>query len=708
MSGFNVPAAGIPIQHTPINAKKPPQIVQLKLSSKETDSLLKHIRDGGEARLRTGRGLAVNFGTKHVVLHQVTDKYPQEMFSGPLDGSKPAYFSGKLSHVLEQKQAREAIAGTDKALEKLKSTLRQAGEERNPAEITNKLLKPGQHRHSPLVGGLMSSRPSSPFLSGLSPRAGPTSAPLQSGQSNEEKIRLAAIKIPVIHLLASEPHEPKQLVAKLRVKRADLDLVLMKVAQDVDGGKKKLRDRAFRDLDVWKFPYQSQSDRQKAIDHAISAFDRQRIGKSDNVWQMLLAKEDRGKDINLSRLNFDKPLTTGNLTPKVPERSTDGGSTEGKSMKSATSGESAQKGKVPVSKLTDSHPKTKPTAEKIAKSLKNSGERIPTPKPASKVKEVGGKQDVKHKSSERIEDSDEEASAAPSLPAVTTNKRNESRPKAPNTERSSNSIAKSIVHKPHLSGSSGGSSDPDRGRLTPNSAMVKTRGGKDTTRGPEGVKDTSATQIDSSLSRNISRQRNGSSPAKPSPLGSSPPANSRDVDSSSNSSKSTALSSAPSSPPSTSDSSQIKKSFSPNVEPRKPEKQANGIKRKADASHNGAPAKKQHLTNGRNDHDKFNSLPKPLADEINRQPPSKGGSPDSDTSSGTEKTFTKSGLIEEARKFHKYYANYKDIHEKLNKVEPSKRDDDELDKLWKMHVRLKEMKEQIWREWDRLEKPVKA
>jgi len=698
MSNLSIPTSGIPIQHTRADSKESPQIIRLALAEKDTRDLLKHVREGGNTRLKTGlHRLAIEYGTNRVSLRFGTDKHAQEIFEGPADGSKPRFFAGKLSHTLEQLQAKEATAGMDTALEKLKNNLKQAQDERDGGTV-NKLLKPQQHRPSPLGAGLLGSRPSSPFLkAGFSPHSGPTSAPLLAGPSKQEQTKLNAIRIPVVHLLATEPQEARKLVEKLRVKQAELDQVLLKVAKDGKGGLKELKDRSFRELDVWKFPYQSQQDRQSAIDHAIAAFDRQRIDKGESLWQMLLAKEDRGKGISLSKLNFDKPIASGNLTPKVMERSTDGGSTEGKSLNSLGSSQSDQKGKAPVAKQTNK-PKT---VDQIVRSLKTSGKESGRNTPTTeenKKAPAAPKQEVKFKSSEKIEDSDEEADAGPAIAATSTAKREqpkqakEQKPVRP--ERPSATASKPALHKPHLSG------ETDRGRLTPSSTMVKTRGGKDTANGE--VKGQGLTP---SQSRNPSRPRNGSSPAKPSPLGSSPPTNLRDVDSTSNSSKSTAISSAPSSPPSNANSSQAKKkNHQPAAAERNANNLVNGVKRKADDYQSAPPAKKVHVngTSTKNDPDRFNSLPKALSDEIARLP--KRDSSESDASSVSDKVITKEQLIEDARRFHKYYAKYKALHEKVNNQKASERKDEDVDRVWTMHKRLQEVKDRIWRDWARLEK----
>lgn len=710
MTTFAVPPEGLPLSHTQLDLKEPQQIIRIDLKESICRDLLRAVKSNESAKIRFGRKPGLTIGTKHVSLHHSTNKFPQEIFSGSLDGKEPAYFSGKLSLSLETQHAREAIASTDHALANLKNTLKATQEERAASEagvLNNRLLKPLQ-RPSPLSGGLLGSRPSSPFLgAAMSPRpgAGPTSAPLMPSLSKQDKIKLDAIKIPTVHLLAIEAQDPQVLANTLRVKRTDLDKVLEKVARSADG-KKELKDRAYRDLDVWTFPYRSQNDRQAAIDRAVSAYDRLRVEKSDNLWQMLLAKEDRGKGIFLSKLNFDKPLATGNLTPKLTERSTDGGSTEGKSMASDLSN---KRGKAPISKVTDSHPITKPTSESKAKSTasKDPLKLIAAASKESKKSQsqsqsqsqphqqpLLAKRDLKQKAAARVKDLDEDADAGHSLStktAVSSKRSLKDDGGAPSEKRPSVSRPLSSTKQPTVSLSQPASSlnGVDRGRLTP-STMAKTRSGADTSR-----------------PQNTSRPRNGSSPAKPSPLGSSPPTNSRDADTTSNSSKGTSQSSAPSSPPDSSELSQSKRrTYSPVVTDTKSEKQVNGsVKRKAETTSEQPPAKRQQVKKSEAEQkERFNSLPKSLAEEVDKKPPVKRDSSESDASSTSDKIVTKQHVIEEARRFHAYWDKYKDLHDRLSKERNADRDEKDLDNLWKMHTRLKVLKEQIWKDWAKIEK----
>ena len=65
---------------------------------------------------------------------------------------------------------------------------------------------------------------------------------------------------------------------------------------------------------------------------------------------------------------------------------------------------------------------------------------------------------------------------------------------------------------------------------------------------------------------------------------------------------------------------------------------------------------------------------------------------------------TTSRMLEKTQRFQKYYEQYKTLHEKVSKNEANK---SETEKLWNMHNRLKDMKEEIWKDYRRLGEPEK-
>jgi RNA polymerase II elongation factor ELL len=213
------------------------------------------------------------------------------------------------------------------------------------ATITNDVIPEPKSRWEAAKKGKrgllgMNSGSSSPSLSVVgTPRAGlsVTSAP------SDQNLRRQAMKIPIVHLLAMKPASTEDIIRTTHIPKLDLEAVVSKIAQQVEG-KWKLLDRAYKDLNVWDFRYRTQEDRQMAIDNAIRAYDRTRVGKEENTWQLLLPKEERGKGKILSKLHLSAPQTNRGSTPShMPSPLADGSEDE-KPISSANTPRAGQSG----------------------------------------------------------------------------------------------------------------------------------------------------------------------------------------------------------------------------------------------------------------------------------------------------------------------------------------------------------------------------
>ena len=165
----------------------------------------------------------------------------------------------------------------------------------------------------------------------------------------------------------------------------------------LDPSKWDLSDKSYKDLDVWKFEYPDQHDRELAIDRATSAYDRLRMSQEDPKWQLMYPKSERGKGKTLSRLNhLHKGPIQQSTTPRIhvqqPEDSVD-------EKPLSKSDESDQKGRLTPkasemarSKSSDQIKKTKVSEKEAqAKRLLNKGPK----KVISEVKEKGAHPAVK-------------------------------------------------------------------------------------------------------------------------------------------------------------------------------------------------------------------------------------------------------------------------------------------------------------------------
>ncbi|KAJ8110375.1 hypothetical protein OPT61_g6770 [Boeremia exigua] len=155
------------------------------------------------------------------------------------------------------------------------------------------------------VGSPLPSMPASPM-----DKRPPTSQP-----SGAHEAIVAALRVPVIHLLARESATEASLARTCRTSAASMRELLPKIAkrssQDTD--KWQLTDKSFREINPHHFPYSTCEERDQAIEGAIKAFDRLRLTKDDKLWQILLPREERGQGKCLSRSKV-KPVEA---KPKV-------------------------------------------------------------------------------------------------------------------------------------------------------------------------------------------------------------------------------------------------------------------------------------------------------------------------------------------------------------------------------------------------------
>lgn len=251
----------------------------------------------------------------------------------------------------------------------------------------------------------------------ISSKRPPTSAPtLPTGKPQ----RIHALREPLIHLLAVRPVSAKFLAQKVGSTQDEIVEVLQKVGKPyrLDPSKWDLIDRTYKDLDVWRFRYPDQQDRQLAIDRAASAFDRMRLSQGEWLWQTLYPRRERGRGKTLSNLNHlhkgpIKQSTTPRIHVQQPEGSADQGRLNG--SESDRKDRLAPSDAEPMvrSKSNDEIKKTKISdREAQSKRLLNKGPKKVTPAVKEKEAHPAVKRAVKKvvppKSEEFVNDSDEE------------------------------------------------------------------------------------------------------------------------------------------------------------------------------------------------------------------------------------------------------------------------------------------------------------
>ena len=391
--------------------------------------------------------------------------------------------------------------------------------------------------------------PASPSLGAIFPT---------SIRPDEKALKADAIKTALIHLIAIRPVSQKFICSTLRCTQTDLEQVLQKYGKPtrLDPSKLELSDRGYKEIDVWKFDYKNQEDRQAAIERAVKAYDRLRISREDKLWQLLLPNEERGKGKILSNLSLHGGPIQQVRTPRINVQGTsdskDGGDygtgTDSDNRKGRLAPGNTES--VPRSRSQDPIKKQR-VSEKEAQTRNLLSKNSKKVVPAVKLKDIKSKSRKENKkatttagvivkSAEFVHDSDEDINleeAVPieiAAPASTTatdstsivstkpaTKRLSSTRNRPATTCRDAELKTPVISEISLQKSTTAASTTD--------SDMKSNASRSLNYGST-YRQSDTSPGSTSMIRTVSHKRNTSSPIKPSPLGCSPPANASDLD----------------------------------------------------------------------------------------------------------------------------------------------------------------------------------
>ncbi|KAJ5055651.1 hypothetical protein J3E72DRAFT_228043 [Bipolaris maydis] len=290
----------------------PVQAMQVDITQDIIDDLLENARGGKQPQIVFGRTPQLKYGDKTHMLQSSAELHRYELYKSSDDSSDDGQleFAGLIHHSLTVHKAEDVTAGVDSALEQLRSNMAAISEFKEANKTIVADATPGRtpaHRRFPSTGFKSSHLAPSPLLT--APSSPMHKRPPTSQPTNSHDVVVNALRVPVIHLLAREPATEASLAATCRTSLASIRDVLPKVAKrsTAEPDKWQLTDKSFREVNPYKFPYQSSEERQQAIDGAIKSFDRQRLSKDDKLWQILLPQDQRGQGICLSRSTVKAP-----------------------------------------------------------------------------------------------------------------------------------------------------------------------------------------------------------------------------------------------------------------------------------------------------------------------------------------------------------------------------------------------------------------
>ncbi|KAL4932705.1 uncharacterized protein BDV17DRAFT_279463 [Aspergillus undulatus] len=688
---------------------KTAQIMRLNLAQNTLDELIESLRADQPARIRLGKHQTLYYGpNKSQHFHSSSESHRSEIYSNSSTEDGTLYFTGVLSHSLEVQKAQEATAATDQALANLEQSLSafERGKESKKTHMISDIsevraLKAGDSRSSTgrqaalLARGpsskvelekdrLLKSKSNTNRSVSSSPALGvarspipitpltPTSAPLSQ---NKDRLRLEALKVPFIHLLAIRAVSTKFLAKQTRSSIEDCTSLAQKygIENRINPEKFDLRDKVYRELDVWKFPYPSQEDRQEAIENAISAFDRMRISRSDKLWQSLLPKEERGKGKCLSRLDLRTGPIKKAMTPRIQvsdETGKEAYATSQETDKSAGSAKPGEANATPKSGMNTQKKRIdKDSAKRPASKAKPTGNSTLTGRVTKKSdKKAPSKLENKFKSAEYVHESDDDDTDLPEVSSSEKSQPQRTQPKpkpAPKPLDSRGSKEPLHVPTPKVEQSDAPPPKADLSNSKPAAAAAK--------RPPSSLPPSQK------------------SPQKASPLASSPPAKTSDPQSRSRSSSQNNSSSSSSSSPLISQRPHIKTELPAAKQPAKPNgvtrqpEATNSLKRKAELER--PPIQNASCLHADLDHKRRRAVSTSSGSTGSASPP-------------LSRELLMQRLREKSQKFKQYYAKYRSLHDAMAAHQNPPRA--ELDKLQKQHTRLQLMKKEIWDEDRRL------
>ncbi len=473
--------------------------------------------------------------------------------------------------------------------------------------------------------------------------------------------------------------------------------VLQKVGKPwrLDASKWELSDRGYKDLDLWKFPYPSQDDRQMAIENATKAFDRMRLSRADGLWQLLLPKEERGKGKVLSRLNLHEGPIQKSSTPRIhvqqPEEATGGGYGTGTESDGRRGGLLPSGGEdMARSKSHEPIKKTK-VSEREAQSKRLLSKNPKRTTQAAKPKETKPKETKpaqkketttsgnKVKSAEFVHDSDEESGMED---IIFTSKSNGDMAKA-EPRRETNSSRKSSGGSDERLGRTEPSSEPPSSVRSNVTKAIEPRVLPSTSassRSSHRYSDASQSSAsDQSLKKAPARPRTTSSPHKPSPLGSSPPTNASEIENDGHSYMASSASSSPLILQTRKDKTTPSTAHINQTTSTTPRQSSHALKRKADSIETDLPGSSSQTSHSQ-------------SGSIKRHQSSVISPPTSDSSASPPPTHQ---IILTAKRFKSYHSQYEKLYREVsNSPEP---DQEQVKKVLEMHNRLATLKMEIAR-----------
>jgi RNA polymerase II elongation factor ELL len=377
----------------------PVQAFGLTLSDSLIEDMIRCVQDGDEIELTLGSKPCFHFGSRVHEVNPTPDDFDYDLYLTNPDEStskaqrlpnaamsiwkKPPNFptgnkyQPRKTTTGGRQMGRSSSSEADTRPRKTNGFSQDSKQKAKPAKSSGLLSTGRTAMATALSGNASRSLPPSPSLNSAPSPNPAISASQQLLEKNKEQRSI------LVHELAAKDRAYEHLQDKWLGATTDLNPTLEKVASyDATSEKWSLKKLYWKELDVWNYTYGDPQDRQAAIENATRQYDKQRLGTTSPEWERLLAPEERGKGIILSKLQATL-AKQGNITP-APKISVQ------KAEDGAKSDVDSSKAKSTPMSRSSSHTgpaKTKKTIEPVKRPLSsNTKKPLPPKKPVNKVK----------------------------------------------------------------------------------------------------------------------------------------------------------------------------------------------------------------------------------------------------------------------------------------------------------------------------------
>ncbi|XDG08732.1 hypothetical protein ABKA04_008347 [Annulohypoxylon sp. FPYF3050] len=431
MSALTIPDTGLLLESSANPSDNIPlQAFGITLSDSIIEDMIKCVQGGQEIELTLGSTPSFLIGSREQKVKTTADSCNYDLYlTNPKDASNKA-----------QRLLNPTMSILKRPPSDILSSKTTNSQSKDVKRGSKKPLPGKSAMASVLSNSATRSLPTSPALNGVSSPNPAFSASQQLLEKNKNQ------RTVLVHELAARDQTFEYLADVWKGNEADLKPTVEKVANfDASTKKWSLKKIYWKELDVWNYDYRN-DDRTAAIENAIKQYDKQRISTSAPEWERLLAPSERGKGIVLSKLQTN--LAKGNITPipRVSSQKTDDGGNKSDADSTKAKGEAmARSNSQPVgSKTKKASEREAQTKRLFSTSTKKPAPKKSAPKPKAAATEEKGR---KFLSEEKVIDSESSGDERP-LSSTTSSSMSRAKPVERPIEKIAEKLNERRVEKP--------------------------------------------------------------------------------------------------------------------------------------------------------------------------------------------------------------------------------------------------------------------